>query len=70
MQIDPAQMEIDRRVADINRAMSGADRLKIANQLFLFVQGQIRASVRFDNPDWDEARVNNEVARRIAGELH
>ena len=66
MSIDPRQIEvIDDEMAAVWRAKSGEERLRIANRMFLFARRTVRADVRAEHPDWDDARVNREVMRRL-----
>ena len=66
MPIDPRQIEvIDDDMAAVWRAKSGEERLRIANRMFLFARRTILADVRAEHPDWDDARVNRELARRL-----
>lgn len=66
MPIDPRQIEvIDDDMAAVWRAKSGEERLRIANRMFLVAQRTILADVRAEHPDWDDVRVNRELARRL-----
>jgi hypothetical protein len=57
---------MDDRMAEILRTKTGAERLRIADGMFRFARQLIEASVRARNPEWDDKRVQREVARRIS----
>ena len=48
------------------RAMSGEERLKLAEQIFWAVRRLRKAAIRGDHPDWSEDLVNAEVNRVFA----
>jgi hypothetical protein len=50
----------------ILRAMSGQERLRVAERLYWSARKMKAAGVRSQHPDWPEARVDDEV-RRIFG---
>jgi hypothetical protein len=50
---------------EIYRAMTGQQRLQIAFDLYETSRALVRAGVRYQHPDWDEERVEQEVARRF-----
>ena len=50
----------------ILRAMSGQERLQIAERLYWSARKMKAAGVRSQHPDWPDARVEDEV-RRIFG---
>jgi hypothetical protein len=58
--------QVDEQMAAILRAKTGAERVAIANRLFIFVRGKLESLLRHDHPDWDEARLQREVSRRIS----
>jgi Rv0078B-related antitoxin len=45
------------------RAMSGARRLRLAEQLYWSARKMKAAGLRSQHPDWSEAEVNDEVRR-------
>ena len=57
---------VDEKMAQVLRQKSGAERLRIANDLFRFAQTMIRGSLRSAHPDWDDAQIEHETARRIS----
>jgi hypothetical protein len=57
---------VDDRMAAILRSKTGAERLKIANGLFVFARDLIINTLRADHPDWDEPQIRRETARRLS----
>jgi hypothetical protein len=53
---------------EILRRISPADKLAMVFELSDNLRELVRAGVRYRNPDWDEARVNTEVARIWLGD--
>jgi hypothetical protein len=67
MRLDRGQIEVmDDQMAEVLRGKTGAERLWIANGLFKMARQLIEASVRERHPDWDEPRIQREIARRIS----
>ena len=67
MQIDPRNFEVlDDEMAEVFRAMTGAQRLKIASDLFASARRMIASHLAAEHPDWDEQRVREETARRLS----
>jgi hypothetical protein len=67
MRLDPRQIEVmDDAMADVYRKKSIGDRLRIANQMYLFARRMIRTQVATGHPEWSEAQVTRETARRIS----
>ena len=63
---EPIRFEvIDDDMASAWRDKSGVERLRIANRMFLFARRTVVADVRAEHPDWDDARVRREAARRL-----
>lgn len=63
---DPRRIEvIDDEMAEVLRAKTGAERLKIASGLFASARRMIASQLAVENPDWDETRVQEETARRL-----
>jgi hypothetical protein len=58
---------IDDETAAMWRRHSEVERLRIANRMFLFARRTIAADLRREHPDWDDARVTSETARRLLG---
>lgn len=69
--VDPRNLEVlDDDMAEVFRSMTGAQRLKIANDLFESARRMIGSHLAAEHPDWDEQRLQEETARRLShGEL-
>jgi hypothetical protein len=48
---------------EIQRAMSGEQRLMLALEMSLLARELARAGIRRDHPEWPEARVDRELLR-------
>jgi len=57
---------IDDDMARVLREKTGAERLAIADGMFRFARELIRSSVTSRHPEWDEAAIAAEVARRLS----
>ncbi|NOT01396.1 MAG: hypothetical protein HOP29_12295 [Phycisphaerales bacterium] len=67
MRLDDGQIEVmDDATAEMLRAKTGAERIAMADAFFRFARDGIRIRLREEHPDWDDARVNAEVARRLS----
>jgi len=67
MPIDPRNIEvIDEEMAAVFRAMTGAQRLKIASDMFDSARRMILSHLAAEHPDWDEQRLQQETARRLS----
>ena len=55
-------------MADVFRAMTGAQKIKIASDLFASARRMIASQLAADHPEWDEARVQEETSRRLLHE--
>jgi hypothetical protein len=65
--IDPRNIEVvDDDMAEVFRAMTGAQRLKIASDLFASARRMIASHLAAEHPDWDERRIQEETARRLS----
>jgi hypothetical protein len=56
---------LDEEMAAVFRAMTGAQRLKIASDMFESARRMILSHLAAEHPDWDERRVQEETARRL-----
>jgi hypothetical protein len=63
----PLRIEVpdDAQVA-ILRAMTGAERLAIANRMWVAARDMLRCHLQAQHPDWDAARIARETARRLS----
>jgi Rv0078B-related antitoxin len=67
MAIDPRNFEVlDDDMAQVFRAMTGAQRLQIASDLFRSARRMIASHLMAEHPDWDELRLRQEVAKRLS----
>jgi Rv0078B-related antitoxin len=57
---------VDDRVAEILRSKSPAERLAIADGMWRFARRMIREIIVREHPDWSEAEINRQVARRMS----
>ena len=66
--LDPGQIEVvDDDVAEVLRRMTGAQRVQTVFRLHRRALALVEGSVRHFHPDWDEARVWEEILRRFHG---
>lgn len=64
----PLHIEVvDEEMAQVLRAKSGAERLRIASGLYASARRLLLSHLAAEHPDWDEARLGREAARRLAG---
>lgn len=57
---------IDHQMAAVLRAKTPTERLHMSWGLWRFVRDMIRNSLRAENPNWDDERLQQEVARRMS----
>ena len=57
---------IDDTMADVLRPKTEAERLRIAMRLWTSARVIVRGAIRTEHPDWDDAQVQHEVARRMS----
>lgn len=57
---------LDDEMARILRGMTGAERLKIANDMFVSARRMLASHLAAEHPDWDQDRIERETARRIS----
>lgn len=63
----PEHLEVvDDEMAEIFRRKTGAERLQIAFGLFSSARRMLTSHLTSQHPDWDEERIQREVARRIS----
>lgn len=66
-QLDPRNIEVmDDQMAAVLRAKTGAQRLRIADQMFAFAREHLTSRLRQEHPDWPEPQLRREVARRLS----
>lgn len=65
--LDPRNIEVmDDEMAEVLRAKTGAQRLQIADRMFAIARELITGRLRQEHPDWPDAQVRREVARRLS----
>jgi hypothetical protein len=65
--IDPRRIEgPDPEMVAVLRAKTGAERLAIASGMVASARRMLSSALAARHPDWDEDRVAEEVARRVA----
>jgi hypothetical protein len=57
---------MDDDMATIIRAMTGAERLRIASGMYASARRMLLSHLRSEHADWDEGRVVKEAARRLS----
>ncbi len=57
---------VDDRVVEILRKKTPAERIAIADGMWTFASQAVRGIVACQHPDWSEAEVRREVARRMS----
>jgi len=57
---------IDDEMAAVIRAKSGAERLRIASDMYTCARGMLINHLRHEHPEWSEAQVIREAAGRLS----
>jgi len=57
---------VDDAMARILRLKTGAERLQIASGLYASARRMLLSHLRAEHPDWGEARIIREAARRLS----
>ena len=57
---------MDDEMARVIRSKTGAERLRIASDMFASARRMLLSHLRAEHPDWDEDRVNRKAARRLS----
>ncbi len=66
MNIDARQIEVvNPEMVDVLRKMTGAERLAVANRMFVFARDLLISHLGAQHPDWDDTRIKTETARRL-----
>ena len=67
MKIQPRQIEVlEDAMAEVLRRKTPAERISIGFTLWTSARRMLTAHVSTSHPDWDEGRVQKEVARRLS----
>ncbi|HXU34631.1 MAG TPA: hypothetical protein VN851_28980 [Thermoanaerobaculia bacterium] len=65
--LDDLRIEvIDDDMARVLRGMTGAERLKIASDMFASARRMIASHLATEHPDWDDEQIQRETSRRIS----
>ncbi len=63
----PPVIEVmDEEMARVIRPLSGAQRLRIASDMYASARRMLICHLRSEHPDWDEERVLRETAHRLS----
>ena len=63
----PSRIEVvSDEVADILRRKKGVERLEIASRMYSSARGMLINHLRSRHPDWDDATIEREAARRLS----
>lgn len=62
----PRVERMDPERVEVLRGESGAERLAMAFGMFRSARRMIASQLRAEHPEWEEGRLQREVARRIA----
>ena len=66
MRLDRGQIEVvDDEMAQVLRSKTGAERIQIANGMFLSARQMMLSMLRAEHSDWTEQQGNEEAARRL-----
>lgn len=67
LRLDDGQIEIvDDAVAEILRCKTPAERIKIGFNLWDSAHNMLTTHLKRMHPEWNSARINQEVARRLS----
>ncbi len=67
MRLDRGQIEVvDEAMAEVLRRKSPAERIAIGFALWTSARRMLTAHLKSSHPDWNEKRVQAEVARRLS----
>jgi len=69
MRLDPGQIEVmDDAMVEATRRKTSAERLAIAFDMWCYARDRVEAAVRWQNPQWNDEQVRQEIARRLMHE--
>ena len=57
---------VDEAMAQVLRDKTEAERLAIANGLWVYARDLLRSVLRQEHPDWTDEQIQREVARRLS----
>ena len=66
MKLDPRKIEIpDRATAEILRRMTSAQRLEVANRMWISARNAVEHILMSEHPDWSADEILRETAKRM-----
>ena len=57
---------MDDQMADVLRRKTGAERLRIASEMYASARRMLMSHLRAENPEWPEDQIIREAARRLS----
>jgi hypothetical protein len=67
LRLDPGQIEtVDDTMAEILRRKTPAERIRIGFTLWTSARDMLMTHLKKTHPDWDNGRIEKEVARRLS----
>ena len=67
LRLDPGQIEVvDETMAEILRRKTPAERIRIGFALWTSARDMLMTYLKKNHPDWDQGRIEKEVARRLS----
>jgi hypothetical protein len=68
--INPSRIEVpDDAVVAVLRRLTPAERLAIANRMWVSTRTALLTMLRADHPQWTDEQVQHEAARRMCGAI-
>lgn len=69
MRRDVPRIEVpDDEMVRILRAKTGAERLRMASEMYSAARRMLVSHLTAEHPDWDEAAIEREASRRLLGD--
>ncbi len=62
----PCLEVLDETMAAVLREKTEAQRLAIANSLWVYARDMVRSVLRQEHPDWSDEQIQRETARRLS----
>ena len=67
LRLDPGQIEVvDDTMAEILRHKTPAERIRIGFAMWTSARHMLMTHLKKNHPDWDNGRIEKEVARRLS----
>ena len=65
--LDPGQIEVvDDAMAAVLRKKTPAEKIELAAGCYRLMRALVEGGLRTDHPDWDDAQIASELARRMS----